>query len=117
MKFLVDAQLPRRIAQWLREAGFDAVHTLDLPEANLTSDSAILRVAEDEQRVVITKDADFVDSFLLVHRPEKLLLISTGNITNIELETLLLPNLDAIVFALGNSDFVELTRTALIVHT
>lgn len=117
MNFLVDAQLPYRIARWLREAGFDAVHTLDLPEANRTSDSAILQVAADEQRVVITKDADFVDSFLLVHRPEKLLLISTGNITNTELETLLLPNLDAIVLALGNSDFVELTRTALIVHT
>jgi hypothetical protein len=28
--------------------------------------------------VVVTKDTDFVDTFLLVHRPRKLLLISTG---------------------------------------
>ena len=117
MNFIVDAQLPRRIARWLREAGFDAVHTLDLPDANRTSDRAILYVAANEHRVVITKDADFVDSFLLAHRPEKLLLISTGNITNGELEALLLPNIDAIVAALGSNDFVELTRTALIVHT
>jgi len=116
MKFLVDAQLPRRITRWLRDAGFDAVHTLDLPEANRTSDSAILRVAAEEQRVIITKDADFVDSFLLVHRPKKLLLISTGNITNTDLEALLLPNLKAIIAALDSSYFVELTRTALIVH-
>ncbi len=117
MKFLVDAQLPRRIVRWLREAGLDAVHTLDLPEANHTSDSAILRVAKDEQCVVITKDADFVDSFLLAHRPEKLLLISTGNIMNAELEAQILPNLNAIVVALSDNDFVELTRTALIIHT
>ena len=81
MKLLVDAQLPRRIVVWLRAAGFDAVHTVDLPGANRTSDSIILRVAAAEQRVVITKDADFVDSFLLAHSPEKLLLISIGNST------------------------------------
>ena len=116
MNFIIDAQLPRRIAIWLREAGFDSVHTTDLPEANRTTDNTILFIANDEQRVVVTKDSDFVDSFLLVHRPEKLLLISTGNITNSELEALLLSNMDAVVSALNSNDFVELTRTALIVH-
>lgn len=32
MKFLVDAQLPRRLASWLNEAGHDTLHTLDLPK-------------------------------------------------------------------------------------
>ena len=54
MKFIVDAQLPHRIVRWLRTAGFDAVHTLDLPEANRTTDGAILRVAADELCVVVT---------------------------------------------------------------
>jgi len=116
MNFLVDAQLPRRVADWFRQAGHDALHTLDLPEENRTSDSTVLDVAFREHRVVITKDADFVDSFLLTHRPEKLLLISTGNIINARLEALLLPNIEAIVTALDSSDFVELTQTALIVH-
>ena len=40
MKFLVDAQLPRRLADYLRAAGHDAVHTLDLPNANRTTESA-----------------------------------------------------------------------------
>jgi len=31
MKFLIDAQLPRRFVIWLTEAGHDALHTLDLP--------------------------------------------------------------------------------------
>ena len=116
MNFLVDAHLPRRTAFWLRQAGHDAVHTLDLPEANRTSDTMILEIAAREQRVVVTKDEDFVDSFVLRRQPEKLLLISTGNITNADLEALLRPNLDAIVAALVGSNLVEVTRSALIVH-
>ena len=116
MKFLVDAQLPRRLAYRLRDAGHDVVHTLDLPAENRTTDTDILDVAESDQRVIVTKDADFVDSFFLAGRPEKLLLISTGNITNAELDGLLIPNVEKIVTALSGNRLVELTRTALIVH-
>lgn len=42
MKFLVDAQLPLRFANWLNEAGHDTLHTLDLPKKNLTSDSDLV---------------------------------------------------------------------------
>lgn len=59
MKFLVDAQLPRRIARSLAGAGYDTIHTLDLPLQNRTPDTIILDVAAQEDRVVITKDADF----------------------------------------------------------
>jgi hypothetical protein len=38
MKFLIDAQLPRRFVVWLTEAGHDALHTLDLPLKNQTPD-------------------------------------------------------------------------------
>jgi len=31
MKLLIDAQLPRRLAHQLRAAGFETIHTLDLP--------------------------------------------------------------------------------------
>ena len=43
MKFLIDAQLPRRLAGRLREVGFDAIHTLDLPLANRTPDAISTR--------------------------------------------------------------------------
>ena len=39
MNFLVDAQLPRRMTAWLAAAGCNAIHTLDLPDANRTSPS------------------------------------------------------------------------------
>ncbi len=117
MNFLVDAQLPRRLVARLREAGHDAIHTLDLPSGNRTTDTEILSIAAQEQRVLVTKDGDFVDSYHIRSEPEKLLLISTGNIRNAELETLLLHNLPAIVAAFGSSGLVELTRTVLIIHS
>jgi predicted nuclease of predicted toxin-antitoxin system len=56
MKFLVDAQLPRRMALWLRERGHDALHTLDLPDANRTTDAEIVELAIRDSRVVVTKE-------------------------------------------------------------
>jgi len=41
MTFLIDAQLPRRLADWLQHAGYEAVHTLDLPNGNRTQDDQI----------------------------------------------------------------------------
>ena len=116
MKFLVDAQLPRRMTTWLTAAGCDAVHTLDLPDGNRTSDEQINDLAAREQRVVVTKDADFVDSHLLASRPGKLLLISTGNISNRELETLMVPLLPDIVREFQANSFLELGRAGLVVR-
>ena len=81
MKFLVDAQLPRRLALFISAAGYDALHTLDLPNANTTSDNEINALSESEQRIVITKDSDVINTLLISNQPYKLLLISTGNIT------------------------------------
>lgn len=116
MKLLVDAQLPRRLAWRLREAGHDALHTLDLPDANRTADAWINALSVREQRAVVTKDADFVDSFLLSGQPYKLLLVSTGNVTNAALEALILPRLAQIEAALQTFSYVELTRTMLVLH-
>lgn len=115
MKFLVDAQLPRRFANWLNEAGHDALHTLDLPKKNRTSDNDLVARAMREGRIVVSKDADFVQSYLVNGEPP-LLLISTGNISNAELAKILRANLSRIEIAFASSRFVEITREALVVH-
>lgn len=116
MKFLIDAQLPRRLARWLAAQGHDARHTLDLPLRNRTPDSAIIALAEQEDRVVVTKDDDFVQSFLVNDQPHRLLLIATGNISNSELERLIAANLAEIVQAFEQHQFVELGRELLAIH-
>lgn len=100
----------------MQEAGLDAVHTLDLPNKNGTKDSEISRLSLEEKRIVVTKDADFVQSFLLRGRPFKLLLVSTGNISNKYLFALFESKLEQIVESFEASDFVELTRDFLILH-
>lgn len=62
MKFLVDAQLPRQLAYQLVALGHEAVHTLELPQGNCTTDQAICAWADEINAVVLTKDADFVIS-------------------------------------------------------
>ena len=71
--------------------GYDSLHTLDLPNANQSTDDQILEVAASTNRIVITKDADFVAGHIVLGNPAKLLLISTGNIANRELEQLFIP--------------------------
>lgn len=118
MRFLVDAQLPRRLIFRFREAGHDALHALDLPRGNRTTDAELIAFATRQERIVVTKDADFVDSFMLRHQPPKLLLITTGNITNADLEALVVSQLPTIVwiFTSGLGNFLALSRTSLIVR-
>ena len=61
MKFLVDAQLPRLLAIRINELGHSARHTLDLATGNHAPDVDIAAIADREDEVVITKDADFID--------------------------------------------------------
>ncbi len=116
MNFLFDAHLPRRLAVRLRERGHDAIHTLDLPRANKTTDHEINNLSARESRVVATKDSDFVDSLLLRGQPWKLLLVTTGNIHNRELEALFLANLEKVIKELARYTYVELSRSAVILH-
>jgi predicted nuclease of predicted toxin-antitoxin system len=116
MKFIVDAQLPRRLARELAAAGHDAVHTSDFPARNRTPDGDIVAVAIRENRIVATKDNDFVTSFLLRGTPPKLLLISTGNISNDRLSKLLAANLPALENAFAQHAFVELSATTITIH-
>ncbi len=116
MKLLLDAQLPRRLARELTAAGHDTVHAFDLRLGNRTSDDELTALATSEVRIVVTKDADFVASFWLRRLPPKLLLVSTGNISNDALSVLFAANLSAVESAFGQHDFVELSRTSLTIH-
>lgn len=69
-----------------------------------------------EQCVVITKDADFVDSFFVKHQPWKLLLVSTGNIRNTELLALFVANMEQLLTYFDSFDFIEVSRTDIIIH-
>ncbi len=116
MKFLIDAQLPRRLGRRLAELGHDVLHTLDLPEQNRTADHDLTALAMSDDRIVVTKDRDFVDSFILRRQPPQLLWVTTGNVTNQELLDRFEQQLPQLAAAFAQGSFVELSLRLLIVH-
>ncbi len=114
MKFLIDAQLPKALAAFFRERGFDSVHTLELPNKNVTDDLEINSISLSEQRIVISKDSDFYDSYSAKQEPYKLLYLTTGNIRNKDLIDIFDKNLLLIIHSLQNGSVVELNKTTVI---
>ena len=78
MKFLVDNQLPAALARRLTELGFDTVHVGDLG-LDRSSDSEILNHASLTDRVLISKDQDFVSRTSRPGRPVPLIWTRLGN--------------------------------------
>ncbi len=110
MKFLIDAQLPKSLSEFLKLKGFNSIHTLELPDKNKTKDIQIIKRAIKENRVVISKDNDYLDSFLLKSEPPKLIIVRTGNISNKELLKIFENNFDRITSMLAKGNLVELNR-------
>ena len=116
MRFLVDAQLPARVARALNDAGHDALHTSQLPGGNRTPDGEVARLADAEDRVVISKDRDFRDSHLLRGTPRRLFIVALGNCSNNDLLAMLIGHLAAVVAAFDAATMVELRANALVIH-
>jgi len=116
MNFLIDANLPRRLVRVFQERGQEAVHTLDLQDGNAAVDAALLDYSDEHNCIITTKESDFSTAFWVKNRPNKLLLISTGNIRNADLEELLVAIFEQLIAELIDNRFVELTREHVIVH-
>ena len=81
MNFLVDAQLPPALARWISARGHHATHVFDvaLLKAN---DPDIWDHARQQDAIVVSKDEDFVDRWLLDAAPVGLIWIRKGNCSN-----------------------------------
>jgi len=114
MKFLVDAQLPKRLSIYLKNQGYYSIHTLDLPNKNFTSDAEIISFSMVEKLVVITKDVDFFNSFLQKAEPYKLLFLTVGNISTDEILHIFEKNLIKIINQFEENDVIELSKEKMI---
>ncbi len=116
MKFLVDAQLPFGLANFLRSKGHDVIHTLELPLKNLTDDLEVIRISMKDKRIVISKDRDFYDYFVVRQEPWKLLNLTTGNIINKNLFSLFDRNYPQLLDLLNQHQVVEMNNSHITVH-
>ncbi len=115
MKFIIDTQLPPRLSRFLETQGFDSVHTTSYPNGHLLTDREIMEIAERENRIVVTKDSDFMDHFLLIGPPPQVLLLTFGNIGNSDLVALFQQELSAIRLLFENgASLVVFSRTNLV---
>ena len=109
MRFIVDAQLPPRLAAWLRARGHEAWHAQEIELAD-QPDTAILARAVELGATIITKDADFMH-LTRTATPCKVVWIRFGNATSGDLLLSLAPIWPDIEAALGlGQQLVEVSR-------
>lgn len=79
MKFLADMGISPRTVNWLRGAGYDAVHLVEEGLERLADDEILVK-ARDEGRILLTVDLDF-GYLLAVSRAElpSVILFRLGN--------------------------------------
>ena len=80
MKFVVDAQLPPKLAIWLRTQGHEAVSLREISLQH-ADDSTIWAYASAEGATIVTKDEDFALLAAAQDGPS-VLWVRTGNTVN-----------------------------------
>lgn len=99
MRFLLDANLPARLAQEFVEAGHECDHVEDLLP-RYSPDTAIARIANDSGAVLVSRDADFVqfsrDGLLTV----PLVWVRLGNLRRAAIASAIRARLPALVVAI-----------------
>lgn len=103
MRFLVDTNLPKRLAWWIVGKGHQAEHVLHLGLAQ-AGDEVLWKRAEETGAVIVSKDEDFVDRVRLSASGPAVLWLRTGNGTTTDLLTLLEPLWPAIETRLATND-------------
>ncbi|GAB4243192.1 MAG: hypothetical protein Tsb0034_20970 [Ekhidna sp.] len=116
MRLLIDAQLPYKLCEILQDLGLEAIHVIELENGDESTDQEIIDYADKNEWIVLSKDVDFYHSHMTMKSPQRLFLVSTGNLKNRKLFDLFRNNILLIKKALETSDFVELNNTGIIEH-
>jgi predicted nuclease of predicted toxin-antitoxin system len=82
MRFLCDVHISYKLVTHIETLGFEAIHINQILDKSETKDSDICKYADENNMIVVTKDADFRNSFFIKGTPKKLIKINLGNISN-----------------------------------
>jgi predicted nuclease of predicted toxin-antitoxin system len=81
VKFLVDAQLPLALADWLRKMGYAAEHVRNIALHD-ADDATIREYACGTDAILITKDRDFASVDGGQRAALRVIWVRTGNVSN-----------------------------------
>lgn len=79
MRFIVDAQLPPKLAEWLRERGHDALALREIGMRD-ADDLDIWARALAEGAIIVTKDEDFAAMAGRIANGPQVLWVRSGNL-------------------------------------
>lgn len=117
MDFLVDVHLSISLSKFLnQQSECTSVHVNQILQKWHTSDSEICRYADAKNLVVITKDSDFKNSHFINKTPRKIIRVTLGNISNIDLILLFTKYLPVIMpLSEKNNFYIEIDSEQIIV--
>ena len=81
MRFIIDAQLPPALVEWISERGHVADHVFGLGLVD-GSDRSIWDAALEAGAVIVTKDHDFVEWATARHPAPQIIWLRVGNAGN-----------------------------------
>lgn len=96
MEFLCDVHISYKVVRFLIKSGFKATHVNEILDKWHTKDGDICEYADSRDLILVTKDVDFKNSYLINNTPKKLIKINLGNISNVDLLNKLDQHLSAI---------------------
>ena len=96
MRFLCDVHVSFKLVKFLISKNYECIHVNSILDKWFTKDEAIAKYSDQNDQILITKDADFRDSYYLNNTPKKLIKINLGNISNSDLILIIENNLSKI---------------------
>lgn len=96
MKFLIDANLPPGLVDWIADRGHDAQHVRVAPGAD-SDDASIVDFAREHGLIIVTKDEDFATRVTLDRLSPPVVWLRLGNATNAVLRDWLQTRFDAVI--------------------
>lgn len=117
MKFLCDVHISYKLAHRISDLGYECIHVNTILDKWFTKDRAIATFVDQNDYILISKDVDFKNSFLIQQSPKKLIKVNLGNVSNRVLTEIISNNLELIKkinyehkrFIIEiNKDFIEL---------
>ena len=119
MKFLCDVHISIKVAKRITQLGYPAEHINSILDKWHTKDQDVTRYVDKFNLILITKDQDFRNSYLLNHTPKKLIKINLGNISNKELLQILENHINQIetIHQTNESFMIEINKTGIWIIT
>ena len=94
MNFLCDVHITNKLVRFLKNKNCSATHINQIFSDPKTPDSGIIKYADANGCIIITKDVDFKESFLLYGKPKRLIKLNIGNSSTVQMLNLFEKNWD-----------------------